>query len=69
MLACEESIVDIRFESNLFNFMIYEFGYDIEIVDNGHGSYNGKFISKMGKNGGVVRDDIKNELMYMVTLY
>ncbi|MGL6107309.1 helix-turn-helix transcriptional regulator [Romboutsia sp.] len=49
MFPGEESRVEIRFERNLLNFMIDEFGCDIEIIDNEDGSFNGRFVAKIGK--------------------
>lgn len=49
MFPGEESIVEIKFKKNLLNFMIDEFGDDIEIVDNDDESYNGRFVAKVGE--------------------
>lgn len=49
MFSGEESVVELRFDRSLLNFMIDEFGDDIDIVDNGDGSYNGRFVAKIGK--------------------
>ncbi|GKZ02438.1 hypothetical protein ANS017_03010 [Paraclostridium bifermentans] len=85
MFPGEESVVELRFERNLLNFMIDEFGDDIDIVDNDNGSYNGRFIAKvgkglarwvfqLGKDAVVVspeklKVEVRNELMEMLTLY
>ena len=49
MFPGNENTVEIKFKRNLLNFMIDEFGDDIAIVDNHDGSYNGKFVAKIGK--------------------
>ena len=49
MFPGKESIVEIQFNNNLLNFMIDEFGEDIDIVDNRDGTYNGRFLAKVGK--------------------
>lgn len=85
MFPGEESVVEIRFERSLLNFMMDEFGDDIEIVDNGGGSYNGSFVAKVGKGlarwvfqlgkDAVVispeklKAEVKNELIEMLRLY
>lgn len=85
MFAGEESVVELRFERNLLNFMIDEFGDDIEIIDNGNGSYNGKFVAKigkglarwvfqLGKDAVVVspeklKVEVRNELLEIIKLY
>ena len=45
MFLDEESIVEIKLKENLLNFMIDEFGDDIEIVDNNGVSYNSWFVA------------------------
>ena len=85
MFPGEESLVEIQFKKNLLNFMIDEFGDDIEIADNGDGTYNGRFIGKvgkglarwifqLGKDAVVVspdrlKEEVKYELMDMMGLY
>ena len=85
MFPGEESVVEIQFKKNLLNFMIDEFGDGIDIVDNEDGTYNGRFIAKVGKglarwifqlgNDAVVvsphrlKQDIKCELIDMIDLY
>lgn len=85
MFPGEESVVEIRFNRNLLNFMLDEFGEDISIVDNCDGSYNGRFVAKVGK--GLSRwvfqlgkdatvlypkqliEELKKELIEMMELY
>ena len=85
MFAGEESDVVIRFNSNLLNFMIDEFGEDIEISNNNDNTYNGRFIAKVGKGlarwifqlgndakvlyPNSLKEEVKKELMEMVELY
>ena len=85
MFPGDEHIVEIKFKKSLLNFMIDEFGCDIDIVENEDKTYNGKFIAKVGK--GLVRwilqlgkdaivispeslkQEIKNELLEISKLY
>lgn len=85
MFPGEESLVEIQIKKNLLNFMIDEFGDDIEIVDNGDGTYNGRFVAKvgkglarwifqLGKDAVVVspdrlKEEVKFELIEMMELY
>lgn len=85
MFTGDEGVVEIRFKDNLLNFMIDEFGDDMEIVDNGDGSYNGRFTAKigeglvrwifqLGKDATVISPNrlkhlIKSELLEIVELY
>ena len=85
MFTGEEESVDIKFNSNLLNFMIDEFGDDIEIKKNDDGTYNGRFMAKVGKGlarwilqlgkDAVVlwpsrlKEEVREELVQMVNLY
>lgn len=85
MFPGDERMVKIRFNRNLLNFMIDEFGDNIDIAINNDGSYNGQFIAKVGD--GLVRwilqlgrdaivispdtlkDSVKKELNEIISLY
>ena len=85
MFPGDESVVEIRFKKNLLNFMIDEFGSDIDINNNDDGSYNGRFSAKVGKglarwifqlgkdavvvSPNKLKEEIKNELLEMSNLY
>lgn len=85
MFPGEESVVEIQFKKNLLNFMIDEFGDDIEITKNQDETFNGKLIAKvgkglarwifqLGKDAVVLRPEklkveIKKELLEMSELY
>ena len=85
MFPGEESYVEIKIKKNLLNFMIDEFGNDIDIVDNSDGTYNVKFLAKIGQglarwifqlgkdavvlSSNKLKEEIKHELIEMMKLY
>lgn len=85
MFSGYEGEVEVKFNQNLLNFMIDEFGGNIDISNNSDGSYNGKFIAKIGKglarwilqlgddaiilSPESLKEEIKNELLDMINLY
>ncbi|RDY22511.1 WYL domain-containing protein [Romboutsia maritimum] len=85
MFPGEEHEIEINFQAGLLNFIIDEFGEDVEIIKNENNTYNGIFIGKvgygltkwilqMGKSAEVLRPQklrncIKDELDSMRKLY